>query len=163
MTLLCDDTYLALFPITEGNSSSLEARRPRAALMSDGREAAARRRLGARSSPVYVPGKAANCETCAACKQQYQENPSMPPPSLCRKACKKCPDVVVLGAESTLSVEVDGITATEYLRDNSVGGSGPRRALQGSTQGAGITVKQYATTVFEGTLWGKGFTHVSCV
>jgi hypothetical protein len=112
-------------------------------------EEAIDRRLGSRNVPMYIPGKAAHCEQCATCKQQYEGNPSISLPSSCRKACKKCPGTVVLGAESALSIQVDGITAMEYVRDGAASGSG--RALQGSDQGNGVTVVQYATTVFEGT------------
>lgn len=73
----------------------------------------------------------------------------MPPATSCKKGCKKCPYELVLGAESTLSIQVDGITAIEYVRDDSAGG--PGRALQGSNDlGNGIIVVQYATTGFEG-------------
>jgi hypothetical protein len=65
----------------------------------------------------------------------------------CKNACKKCPDVVVLGAESRLLVELNGIAATEYVRalPNGV----PGRALQ-AEPGDGISMVQYASTIFQG-------------
>lgn len=109
---------------------------------------AATRRLNSRAGPLYVPAKAQHCQRCAYCKQ-YKDGSSVPLPSSCRNACKNCPDAVVLGAERLVSIEVDGITAIEYVRDESAGGQG--RALQSSNDlGNGITVVQYATTVFEG-------------
>lgn len=155
--------YRSLQPIPEG--SGLEAHHARVtgtvtaksgALVDDSStsgEESVTRRLGKHAGPVYVPAKAELCEQCTTCKQLFKENPSVSPSTSCKKACKKCPFDVVLGAESAISIEVDGITAIEYVRDESAGGQG--RALQASNDlGNGIIVKQYATTVFEGRARG---------
>lgn len=66
----------------------------------------------------------------------------------CKLICKKCPDAVVLGAESTLSLEVDGITAAKYVRAGSAGDKG--RALQSGDTGSGVTTIQSSPIIFEG-------------
>lgn len=50
----------------------------------------------------------------------------------CKRACKKCPDAVVLGGESKVAIQVGGVTAIEYvLSQPAAGGQG--RALQDPT------------------------------
>jgi hypothetical protein len=73
----------------------------------------------------------------------------------CKTACKHCPNTVVLGAEIALSIEVDGITATEYVRAPAAGGQG--RALQGEA-GDGVSVIQYADTIQYGSTVQYGST-----
>ena len=87
------------------------------------------RGLTSRAKPSYVPPKAANCGICATCKQQQGLMGVK-----CRATCQKCVDDVVLGAENGVSIEVNGVTATQYIRG----------------AGSDITAIHYGTTVFNG-------------
>lgn len=136
-------------PSGDATGTAAPAATPAAGTSDDARE------LGSRQlGPVYVPSKAAACARCAACKQQ-RGNASVVS-TKCKMACKYCPDVVIVGAEDTLSIQVDGITATQYVRDPVPGSQGQGRALQ-SELNIGVTVTQRAITIFEGIQLGGRF------
>lgn len=112
-------------------------------------DAAAGRRPTTSRGLQYIPSKAVACMHCADCKQRPLNASTPKTDRKCAKACKLCPDNVLLGAEKTISVEVDGIVATKYVRlDGGAGGQG--RALQSSDFGNGVQITQTATTIFEG-------------
>ena len=109
------------------------------------------RQLSSALGPHYVPSKATYCRQCAACKKQSSTGWGGTMSPECNRTCKKCPNAVALGAEASLTLELDGIVATEYTRQLPVVLQG--RALQGSSGNASrldFTEIHYGTTVFEG-------------
>jgi hypothetical protein len=104
------------------------------------------------SSRVFLPSKVAFCAQCRACKQQQGSGWGGGMDAGCQSACKKCPNDVVFGAENTLSIEVYGFLAAEYVRGLALRQG---RALQSGEDG-GITLNQYADTVFNGAAIFKG-------
>lgn len=110
------------------------------------------RQLGSRHGRVYTPPEADNCAECNRCKELVQLGLEDSVGTRCRKACKKCPYAVTLGAEGTVLIELDGITATQYVHDVVAMGQ-DRRALQGGlvpSNGANVTEVHYATVIFQG-------------
>lgn len=106
------------------------------------------RELRERSLPQYMPPKAAHCSFCAMCKRgEVTEKAS----KKCKSACKLCPNVVTVGAESIVNIEIDGILATQYIRLPAASVEGKGRALQqDSTTTSGVEVVHTATSWFEG-------------
>ncbi len=98
------------------------------------------RELWASPALMYVPPKSAACEQCSSCKQKNAETLK------CKKACQLCPDAVVVASENVLSIAVDGITTTQYVR-RAATEQGQGSSLQG---GNGVDVIQSGTTTFEG-------------
>lgn len=100
--------------------------------------------------PQYIPSKAVACMLCADCKQRPLNTSTAKTDRKCAQACKLCPNNVVVGAEKSISIEVDGIIAAQYVR---LGGSARAqgRALESGGHGNGVEMIQSATTIFEGT------------
>ena len=104
----------------------------------------------------YTPYTAAYCEQCAACKQQQTTTSPLGKGKMslaCKRACKKCPDVVVLGGESKFAIQVGGVTAVEYVLTQPAA-AGQGRALHDPTPKPSetITTINYGETRYTGSL-----------
>ena len=105
------------------------------------------RELSSSPTLTYVPSKSATCEACSICKQKNAET------FKCKKACHLCPDAVVVASEKVLSLAVDGITTTQYVR-RAAAEQDEGRALAGGDYGNGVDIVQSGTTIFDGTYRG---------
>jgi hypothetical protein len=110
---------------------------------------ASTRSLASRYGSQYIPSKAAYCEQCAACKQVPQSGVGA---KVCVKACRLCPNTVMLGAENKVVVQVDGVTAIEWAAP----GGGQGRALQDSGSGGGVGMVVDAAAEFKQSLTVDG-------
>ncbi len=101
------------------------------------------RQLSSERGLVYSPLQALFCERCSECKREGAKMRK------CRKICLFCPGAVMVGAGKVLSIAVDGITTTQYVR-RAATEQGQGRSLLGGDYGNGVDVIQSGTTIFEG-------------